>query len=74
MVDETRIEMKVVKIKFNGVGNEGYFVEKRKGYVQVIIKEGEAVELRDISSIREIRISEVTLKAEEVEGNGSYLG
>ena len=66
--------MKVEKIIYNDGKNEGYFVKKRKGYVQVIIKQGESVELSNIKDKKEIRINEVNLKVEEVEGYGSYFG
>ena len=66
--------MKIEKIIYNNGKNEGYFVKTRKGYVQVMIKEGEAVELAKIKNISEIRISEATLKVEEVSGDGSYFG
>jgi len=66
--------MKIEKIVYNNGKNEGYFIKKRKGYVRVMIKEGEAVELPKIKSVSEIRINEVNLKVEEVSGNGSYFG
>jgi len=65
--------MKIVKIKYNNGKNEGFFVKKRKGYVQVMIKQGEAVKLKGITEIKEVRISEVNLNIEEVAGNGSYF-
>ena len=36
--------MKIEKITYNDGKNEGYFIKKRKGYVQVIIKEGDKEE------------------------------
>ncbi len=66
--------MKVVKIKYNNEKNEGFFVKKIKGYVQVVIKQGETVELKGITEIEEVRINEVNLKLEGVSGNGSYFG
>ena len=66
--------MKIEKIIYNNGKNEGYFIKKRKGYVQIIIKQGESVKLTRIKKISEIRINEVTLKVEEVVGNGSYFG
>ena len=65
--------MKVIKVKYNNGANEGYYIKTRKGYVQVTIKSGEAVKLRNISDEKEVRLSEVTLKLEEVSGNGSYF-
>ena len=66
--------MKIEKIIYNNGKNEGYFTKTRKGYVQVMIKEGESVKLKGIKSISEVRINEVNLKVEEVVGNGSYCG
>lgn len=66
--------MKIEKIIYNDGKSEGYFIKTRKGYVQVIIKSGEAVKLARIKKISEVRISEVNLKVEEVAGNGSYFG
>lgn len=66
--------MKIEKITYNNGKNEGYFIKKRKGYIQVIIKEGESVKLTGIKRISEIRVNEVNLKVEEVVGNGSYFG
>ena len=66
--------MKIEKIIYNNGKNEGYFIKARRGYVQVMIKQGEAVKLSGIKERKEIRISEVNLKAEEVVGNGSYFG
>jgi len=66
--------MKIEKIKYNEGKNEGYFVKTRKGYVQVMINQGEAVELSNITERKEVNINEVNLKLEEVAGNGSYFG
>jgi len=66
--------MKIEKIIYNNGKNEGYFTRARKGYIQVMIKEGEAVKLTGIKDISEVRINEVNLKVEEVAGNGSYFG
>ncbi len=66
--------MKIEKITYNDGKNEGYFIKTIKGYVQVIIKEGVAVELSNIKKICEIRINEYNLKIAEVAGNGSYFG
>jgi len=65
--------MIIKKIIYNGGKNEGYFVETGKGYVQVNIKEGQALTLTKIKEIHEIRINEVNLKVEEVKRNTSYL-
>lgn len=66
--------MKIEKIIYNNGKNEGYFTKTRKGYVQIMVKEGEAVKLAKIKKISEVRINESNLKIEEVEGNGSYFG
>jgi len=66
--------MRIEKIIYNNGKNEGYFIKARKGYVQISIKEGESVELKNIKKISEVRISEANLKIEEVLGNGSYIG
>ncbi len=66
--------MRIEKIIYNNGKNEGYFIKARKGYVQVMIKQGEAVKLSGIKERREVRINEVNLKVEEVIGNGSYFG
>ncbi len=62
------------KIKYNKGKNEGYFIETTRGYVQVMIREGEAMELKDITEISDIRINEATLKVEEVKKGESYIG
>jgi hypothetical protein len=66
--------MIVKKIIYNNGKNEGYFIETRKGFVQVMIKEGEALELTKIKKISEIRMNEATLKIEEVERHETYFG
>lgn len=66
--------MRIEKIIYNNGKNEGYFIKTRKGYVQVMIKQGEAVKLCGIKERKEIRINEVNLKVEDVIGNGSYFG
>ncbi len=66
--------MIIKKITYNKGKNEGYFIETRKGYVQVIIKEGEALKLKEIKKISEVRINEVNLKTEEIEKYETYFG
>ena len=66
--------MKIEKIIYNKGKNEGYFIKTRKGYVQVMIKTGEALELSNITKKSEIRINEENLKLEEIAGGGSYFG
>lgn len=66
--------MIIKKIIYNNGKNEGYFVKTRKGFVQVMIKEGEAVKLSDIKKVFEVRINEVNLKVEEVKRHESYFG
>jgi len=65
--------MIIKKVAYNDGKNEGYFIETRKGYVQVIIKEGEAVELSKIKKISEIKINEVNLKVQEIDKHESYI-
>lgn len=66
--------MIIKKIIYNNGKNEGYFVETKKGFVQVMIKEGESVELKKIKGISEVRINEATLKVEEVKRHETYFG
>ena len=65
--------MRVLKIVFNSGMNEGYFVETRKGFVQVMFHEGEAMNLKNIKSKKEIRINEANLKVEEINSEETYI-
>jgi len=65
--------MIVKKIIYNKGKNEGYFVKTKKGYIQIIIKEGELLKLSNIKKETEIKINEITLKIEEVERSESYI-
>jgi hypothetical protein len=66
------------KIVYNNGGNEGYFVEvhTKKGleYLKVNIEEGTTHELRNIKKKVSVRINAVTLKLEEEQSLGTYLG
>ena len=66
--------MIIKKIIYNNGKNEGYFIETRKGFVQVRIKEGEALKLKNIKEVKEVRISDVNLKVEDVKRNETYIG
>jgi len=65
--------MIVKKIIYNKGKNEGYFVKTKKGYIQIIIKEGELLKLSNIKKETEIKINEITLKVEEVKRSESYI-
>lgn len=66
--------MIIKKIIYNDGKNEGYFIETRKGFVQVTIKESEIFKLTGIKKIIEIRLNEVNLKIEEIERKETYFG
>ena len=65
--------MIIKKIIYNNGKNEGYFIETRKGHIQVMIKEGEAFKLQGIKKISEIRVNEATLKVEEIKNEQKYI-
>ena len=65
--------MIVKKIIYNNGKNEGYFIETRKGFVQITIKEGEAHNLKNIKKMIEIKLNEVNLKVEEIKGLADYI-
>lgn len=65
--------MEIKKIIYNNGKNEGYFVETRRGYMQITIREGISMKLNDIKKISNIRLNEVNLKVEEIKGENSYI-
>ncbi len=65
--------MIVKKITYNNGKNEGYFVETRKGYIQIIIRNEEVLKLNAIKKISEVRINKETLKIEDEERYESYI-
>lgn len=64
--------MIIKKIIYNNGKNEGYFVETIKGFVQIIIKEGQTFRLKDIKKEIEIKINQTTTKIESNE-NETYI-
>jgi len=66
--------MIIKKITYNNGKNEGYFIETRKGFIQVAIKDEELLDLQNIKKTSEIKINEATLKIEEKERHESYFG
>jgi len=52
--------MIVKKIIYNNGKNEGYFVRTLKGFVQIIIKDGQTFKLKDIKKEIEIKINQTT--------------
>ena len=58
--------MIVERVVYNNGKNEGYFVKKRLGYVQVIIKEGIGLDLKNITRKNEINISDVNLSVNDL--------
>ena len=66
--------MIIEKIVYNKGKNEGYFIKTRKGFIQVRIMEGEALELKDIKKVSQVEINEVNLKIEEGKSDAKYIG
>jgi len=64
--------MIVKKIIYNNGKNEGYFVRTLKGFVQIIIKDGQTFKLKDIKKEIEIKINQTTTKVEPKE-NETYI-
>ena len=62
--------MIIKRITHNNGKNEGYFLETRRGYIEIKIKEGEYLELKDITEKEEVRFNEINLKMEKVEKDG----